>query len=99
MVAEQREFLLADLDGASTILGNQHPVTGLHAGLNDLSILSARARANSQHTALRQLLNSALGEEDAAGGLGLGLDALDKNAVEEGSEGLDGLEGGGLGGC
>lgn len=74
-----------------TYLGNQNLVTGLHADGNPLSLPVVSARANSEDLGLVELLDGALGEEDAAGRLGLGLDALDKDAVEEGREGLDGL--------
>lgn len=35
-------------------------------------------------------------QEDAAGGLGLRLDPLDEDAIQEWDEGLDGLDGKGL---
>jgi hypothetical protein len=44
---------------------------------------------NSENLSLVLFLDAALGEEDARGGLGFGLDALDEDAVQEGSEVLD----------
>lgn len=93
MVPEQTVFLLADLDGAAAELGNQDLVAGLHADGNAVARLVECARADGEHLGLIQLLDGSLGEEDAGCGLGLGLEALDKNAVEEGREGADGLEG------
>lgn len=46
-------------------------------------------RANSENLGNVLLLDAALREEDARGGLGLGLDTLDQDAVEEGGEVLD----------
>lgn len=46
-------------------------------------------RANSENLGNVLLLDTALREEDTRGGLGLGLDALDQDTVEKGSEALD----------
>jgi hypothetical protein len=75
---------------------NQHPIASLNARLHDLALLVETARANGQDSRLVQLLDGRLWEEDAAGGLGFGLDALDEDAVQERRQGLDGLESGGL---
>ena len=53
-------------------------------------------RSNSEDLGLVELLDAGLGQEDAAGSLGLGLDALDEDTVKEGSKSSDGLDGGGL---
>lgn len=81
---------------SKTYLWNQHLVARLHTWLDDLSLLVKSTGANGQHTRLVELLDGRLREEDASCGLGLGLDALDEDAVEEGSERLDGLESGRL---
>ena len=81
-----------------TYLRNQHLVAGLHARRDPLALLVDGARADSQHLGLVELLDGAVGEEDAGCGLGLGLDALDEDAVEEGRDAADGLDGG-LFGC
>jgi hypothetical protein len=70
-------------------LRNQDLVTRLHTGGNPLTLLVKSTRANSQHLGLVQLLDSRLGEEDAARGLSLRLDALDKDAVEERGNGAN----------
>lgn len=95
MIAEERVLVLADLDGRTTELGNQDLVTGLDGRGDALAITVEGAGADSEDLSLVELLDGRLGEEDATGSLGLGLDALDKDAVEQGSESLDGLGGDG----
>ena len=92
MVPEQSELLLADLDGAATELGDEDLVTGLDAQRYPLAVLVVEAGADGENLALVELLDGAVGEEDAGGGLGLGLHALHEDAVEERCEGLDVLE-------
>lgn len=93
VVPEQAVLLLADLDGAAAELGDQNLIAGLHADGNAVARLVECARADSKDLSLVQLLDGGLGQEDAARGLGLGLEALDEDAIEERSEGADGLEG------
>lgn len=92
VVPEQCVLLLADLDGATAELRNQDLVAGLDAERNALAILVVKAGADGEDLALVELLDSAVGEEDARRGLGLGLHALHEDAVEERCEGLDVLE-------
>jgi hypothetical protein len=92
VVPEQCVLLLANLDGAAAELRNQDLVTGLDAERNALAVLVVEAGANGEDLALVELLDGAVGEEDARGGLGLGLHALHEDAVEERCEGLDVLE-------
>lgn len=54
------------------------------------------AGPDGQDLCLVELLDARLGQEDAAGRLGLGLDALDEDSVQEGHEGADGANRGGL---
>ena len=77
----------------STYLRNQHLVTGLHAWCYPLAVLIQQTWANSENLRLIEVLDSGFWQEDAPGGLGLGLDALDEDAVEERDEVLDGLDG------
>jgi hypothetical protein len=93
VVPEQAVLLLADLDGAAAELRDQNLVTGLDADGNAVAGLVECARADGEDLGLVQLLDGGLGQEDAACGLGLGLEALDEHAVEERGEGADGLEG------
>jgi len=92
VVPEQCVLLLADLDGAAAELRNQDLVAGLDAERNALAVLVVEAGADGEDLALVELLDGAVGEEDARGGLGLGLHALHEDAVEERCEGLDVLE-------
>lgn len=73
----------------ATYLRNQNLVAGGDTHGDTVAILGQETRANSEDLGLVLLLDAALGEEDAGGGLGLGLDALDQDAVEEGSKALD----------
>jgi hypothetical protein len=104
VVPEQSELLLADLDGAAAELGDEDLVAGLNAQRYPLAVLVVEAGADGEDFALVELLDGAVGEEDAGGGLGLGLHALHQDAVEERREGLDVLEhglmeGDGVSGC
>ena len=95
MIAEKRILILTDLDGRTTKLRNQNLVTGLDGRLDALSIAVKGAGANGENFGFVEFLDCGFGEEDAAGGFGLGFDALDQDAVEEGCEGLDGFGGDG----
>lgn len=64
-------------------------VTDSNAARNVLAIPVKETRTNSENLGDILLLDAALREEDARGGLGLGLDTLDQDAVEEGGEVLD----------
>jgi hypothetical protein len=104
VVPEQSELLLADLDGAAAELGDEDLVAGLDAQRYPLAVLVVEAGADGEDFALVELLDGAVGEEDAGGGLGLGLHALHQDAVEKRCEGLDVLEhrlmeGDGVSGC
>lgn len=73
-------------------LGNQHSVANSNAHGDALAITVQATGSNGQNLGLVELLDAGLGQEDAAGGLGLGLDALDEHAVQERSEGTDGAD-------
>jgi hypothetical protein len=73
----------------TTYRRNQDAVTRLHRGRDTLSLLVESAGSDSQHLGLVQLLDGALGQEDAGGGLWLRLEALHQDAVEQGRESLD----------
>lgn len=81
------------MTGDATYLRNQNLVTSADTHGDAVSILGQEARANSEDLGLVLLLDAALGQEDARGGLGLGLDALDEDTVQEGSKALDVAEG------
>lgn len=73
----------------ATYLRDQDVVTGSNAHGKARTVLVDGTRANGEDLGLVLLLDAALGEEDTGGGLGLGLDALDQDAVEKGSKTLD----------
>jgi hypothetical protein len=73
-------------------LRDQDLVAGLYAGSDALSILVEHARADGEDLGFIELLDGGLGEEDARCGLGLGLDALDEDAVEQRRDAADGLD-------
>lgn len=72
-----------------TYLGDEDLVTGGDTHGETLAILVEKTGANSEDLGLVLLLDGSLGEEDTGSGLGLGLDALDQDAVQEGGKGLD----------
>jgi hypothetical protein len=80
--------------GDCTYLRNQHLVARLHTRLHALALLVECAGPDGEHLCLVELLDGAVGEEDAGCRLGLGLDALDEDAVEEGRDAADGFDGG-----
>lgn len=77
-------------------LRNEHPVASSHAHRHALSVLAEGTGADGEDLGLVELLDTRLGQEDAAGRLGLSLDTLHEHTVEEGDETLDGAERGGL---
>ena len=68
---------------------NQNLVTSSNAHGDALAITVKGTRANSQDVAGGLVLKGAFREEDAGGGLSLRLDALNQNAIQEGSKALD----------
>lgn len=72
-----------------TYLGDEDLVTSGDAHGETIAILVEETGANSENMGLILLLDGSLREEDTGGSLGLGLDALDQDAVQEGGEGLD----------
>ena len=77
---------------------NQDPVSRLHGDFDPLPVLVDSAGTDSEDLGFRELLDGRLGEVDAGSGFGLSFDfdALHEDAVEEGREGLDVTERGGL---
>ena len=75
--------------GGATYHRDEDLVTGGDAHGEALAVLVKGTGANSEDLSLVLLLDTALREEDAGGSLSLGLDALDQDAVEEGSKALD----------
>src|SRR6266849_651909 len=76
-----QEILTVDLDLGAGPLAEQHAVADLEVDRDQLAGLIAAAGADCQDLALRGLFLGGVGNDDAAGGLFLGIDALDDNAV------------------
>ena len=73
-------------------LRNQDLVASRHAHAYPLALLVQSAGSYCQNLGLVEVLDRAVGQENASGSLGLGLDPLDQDAVEEGSQRLDGFD-------
>src|ERR1700732_27657 len=76
-----QEFLAVDLHFRARPLAEQDALAGLNLGRRDLAILVAAAGANSHDLALLRLLLDGIGNDDAALGLGISLDAAADDAV------------------
>src|SRR5687767_10816479 len=70
-----------DLDLGTRPLAEQHALSNLHIDGNELAVLVASARADGNDFALLRLLLDGVRDDDSAGGLFLGGDALDDNAI------------------
>ena len=75
-----------------TYLGDQDAVTNGDTPGQAVALLVKSAGSNSQDLGLIKLLHARLGQEDAAGRLGIGLDALHENAVQQRDQGSDGSD-------
>src|SRR5262249_14818281 len=76
-----QEILTVDLDCGAGPFAEQHGVADLEVDRDQLAAFVAAARAHGDDFALRGLLFRSIGNDDAAGSLFLGIDALDDNAV------------------
>src|SRR5947208_5767732 len=81
-----QEILAVELHLGARPLAEQHAVAGLQVHRDQLAALVAAARADGDDFALRRLFLHGVGDDDAAGGLRLGLDTLDDHAVVQGTE-------------
>src|SRR5436853_447449 len=81
-----QEIDAVDLDLGARPLAEQHALADLEVDRNQFAGLVAAARADSHDLALRGLLLGGVGNNDAAGGLLLGIDALDDDAVVKRAE-------------
>ena len=88
---------IVKLASCKTYLWNKDLVALLDTHCDSLAFSVESTWSNGQNLSFIELLYTALGQEDATSSLGLGLDSLDKNAVEEWDESADALEGGRLG--
>src|SRR5215471_15686672 len=81
-----QEILAVELDLGARPLAEQHLVADLDVDRDQLAGLVAPARADRHHLALRRLLLGAVRNDDAAGGLLLGVDAAHDHPVMQGAE-------------
>jgi hypothetical protein len=88
-IPEQRKLLLAHLHGTPPILRNQHLIPLLNGHDYPVPALVQSTGADGENFGFAEFFDGRLGQEDAAGSLGLGFDALHEDAVEEGDEGAD----------
>src|SRR6185437_15582891 len=79
--AHDEQFLAIDLDLGTGILAEQHLVAGLDRHRADLAVFLDLAGAHGDHFALDRLFGRGVGDDDAAGGLGFRLEALDDDTV------------------
>lgn len=87
---------LSNLSPCVTYLRDENLVASLHTHGYPFAILVESAGPDSKHIGLIEFLDAAFRQEDAAGGAGFGFDSLDEHAVQEGDEGFDGFQSGGL---
>src|SRR5262249_29966777 len=76
-----QEILAVDLHLGARPFAEQHGVADFEVDRNELAALVAATRADGDNFALRGLLFGRVGNNDAAGGLFLGINALDDDAV------------------
>jgi hypothetical protein len=79
--AHDEQFLAVDLDLGAGILAEQHLVASLDGQRAHLAVLEDLAGADGDDLALDRLLGCCVWNDDAAGRLGFGLQALDDHAV------------------
>src|SRR6187397_1157793 len=81
-----QEILAVDLHFGARPLAEQDDVADLHDDRGQLAALVAAPWADGDHFALRGLFLSGVGNDDAAGSLFLGINALDDDAVVKRAE-------------
>ena len=80
------EILAVDLDLGAAPLAEQHAVAGLDVEGDDLAGFVAGAGADGDDLALHRLFLGGVGNDDAAGGLGVFLHAANDDAVMKRTE-------------
>src|ERR1700741_3428820 len=80
-LAHDQVFLAADLHFRAGVRREEDPVADADGERRALAVVEHLAFADGDDLAFLGLLLGALGQEDAAGGALLGLDALDEDAV------------------
>src|SRR5262245_58402746 len=85
-LADDQVVFPVERDLAAGVLAEQDLVALLDLERRDLAVVVHLAGAHRDHESLLGLLLGGVGDDDAALGLGLGLEALDQDAVVQGSE-------------
>lgn len=94
-VTDEEVLVVSDLDGVTAPAGEEDLVAGLDRGGDDLAVLVGGTGAGSDDASLGKRGGSGGGrEEETGGGLGLGLEALNEDAIEQRNDRLDGADGG-----
>lgn len=86
-VFEDEQFLLAQLDLAASVFGQQNRVAHLHVHGDQLPVVIVGSGAGFQHDSVGEAVG--LLQDDAGGGLGFGLDLAHHNPVEQGQQLLE----------
>src|SRR6478752_10674133 len=81
-----QEILAVDLDLGARPFAEQDAVADLDVDRDELAGFVAATGADGDDFTLGRLLLGGVGNDDAAGGLGFGVDALDDNAVVKRAE-------------
>lgn len=94
-VTDEQVLVLADLDRVAAPAGKEHLVTGLDRSGDHLAVLVGSTGASSNDAGFgKGRRGSRRGNEETGRGLGLGLEALDEDSVEERDDRLDRADGG-----
>src|SRR5512136_2193615 len=86
VLAHDQVLLAVDLHLGPGVLAEEDPVADLHVERLQLAVLADLALAHGDHLALGRLLLGRVGDDDAALGLLLFLDALHDDAVLKGTD-------------
>src|ERR1700704_2745422 len=79
--AHHQQFVAVDLDGLAAVFAEQDAIAHLDVQGDEIALVIALARADGQDFTLVRLLGGVVGNDDARGGLGFLLQALDDHAI------------------
>jgi len=92
-IADEEVLFLADLDRVTAPAGKKNLVTALDRGGDDLAVLVGSTWTSGDDASFRKRRRGGgRGNEKTRRGLGLGLESLNENAVEERDDRLDGSD-------
>jgi len=93
-VLEEEVLVVTDFYGVAAPAWEKNAVASLDGGRDDFALGVGSARTNGYDGCLGQWGRGGRGwKENAGRGFGVRLEALDEDAVEEGDDGADGLDG------